>query len=331
MTMPPIRYLAAADVLACMPPLVDRIRLAERTLVGLASGAELPAKIGVHPRPAESFVHAMPAHLRGDAEDGSDDLVGMKWIAGYPSNSLAGIPVLHGLVVVNDPRTGVPVAILDGGPITANRTAAVSAVAVSRWSPRVVGRAPRAAIIGAGVQGAAHVPVIAHLLPGVDLAIHDRQPDRAATLASSAAAAPGIRSARPAADPREAVADADVVVTCVSFGPLRQVMTAGWFAPDALVVAVDYATSVASDVATGAALFLTDERAQLFANRDAGLFDGYPDPDATLGEAILAGTPRTAAGRVLVTHLGVGLADLVFADAILRVAEARGIGTQLPR
>ena len=330
MTMPPIRYLAAADVLACMPPLADRIRLAERTLVGLASGAELPAKIGVHPRPAESFVHAMPAHLRGDAEDGSDDLVGMKWIAGFPSNSLAGIPALHGLVVVNDPRTGAPVAILDGGPITASRTAAVSGVAVDRWSPPAGGRPPRAAIIGAGVQGSAHVPVIAQLLPGVELAIQDRQPDRAAALASSAAATPGIRRARAVADPRETVADADVVITCASFGPIRQVMTADWFSADALVVAVDYATSVASDVAMGAALFLTDDRGQLFANRDAGLFDGYPDPDATLGEAILAGTPRPAAGRVLVTHLGVGLADLVFADAILRAAKDRGIGTLLP-
>ena len=93
---------------------------------------------------------------------------------------------------------------------------------------------------------------------------------------------------------------------------------------------MDYATSVAADVPMNAALFLTDERGQLFANRDAGLFDGYPDPDATLGEAILAGTPRPASGRVLVTHLGVGLADLVFADAILRAAEVRGVGTLLP-
>jgi ornithine cyclodeaminase/alanine dehydrogenase-like protein (mu-crystallin family) len=108
-------------------------------------------------------------------------------------------------------------------------------------------------------------------------------------------------------------------------------MDAGWFAPDALVVAVDYATSVAADVAVSATLFLTDERGQLIANRDAGLFDGYPDPDATLGEAILAGTPRPGGGRVLVTHLGVGLADLLFADAILRVAEARGTGMLLPR
>ena len=331
MTTPPLRYLAAADVVACMPLLPDRLRLAERTLVGLATGAQLPAKIGVHPRPADSFVHAMPAHLRGEAADGSADLVGMKWIAGFPANDLVGLPALHGLVVVNDPMTGIPLAIVDGVPITSNRTAAVSGVAISRWSPPVESRAARAAIIGAGVQGHAHVPVLGHLLPGVEIAVHDRQPARAAALAAAAASVPGIGAVRAIADPRRAVADADVVVTCVSFGPVRQVMDASWFAPDALVVAVDYATSVAANVATDATLFLTDERGQLFANRDAGLFDGYPDPDATLGEAILGRTQRPDGGRVLVTHLGVGLADVVFAEAILRTAEATGTGMLLPR
>ena len=74
----------------------------------------------------------------------------------------------------------------------------------------------------------------------------------------------------------------------------------------------------------GAALFLVDQREQFLANREAGDFDGYPDPTATLGEAILAGTARPAAGRVVVTHLGVGLADLVFGDAILERAEDAG-------
>ena len=331
MTAPPLRYLAAADVAACMPSLDERLRLAERTLVGLATGAELPAKIGVHPRPPDSFVHAMPAHLRGQAPDGSSDLVGMKWIAGFPANVVAGLPALHGLVVVNDPRTGVPTAIMDGGPITASRTAAVSGVAIGRWSPPVADRAPRAALIGAGVQGQAHVPILGHLLPGVELAVHDRQPERAEALAVAASGVPGIGAARAVADPRPSVEAADVVITCVSFGPGGQVMDAGWFAPAALIVAVDYAMSIAASVAADAALFLTDDRGQLFANRDAGLFESYPDPHATLGEAILARTPRPARGRVLVTHLGVGLADLVFADAILRAAEARGIGTLLPR
>ena len=106
-------------------------------------------------------------------------------------------------------------------------------------------------------------------------------------------------------------------------------MTSDWLAPDALVVPVDYATMCSAEVARDAALFLVDDRGQFLANRDAGQFDGYPDPGATLGEAILAGTPRPASGRVVVTHLGVGLADVVFADAILRRAEAAGLGTVL--
>lgn len=328
---PALRYLDAADVTVCMPPLPERLRLAERTLVGLVAGAQLPPKIGVHPRPPGSFAHAMPAYLAGRDPDGCGDLLGVKWIAGVPGNAAAGLPALHAVVVVNDPGTGAPVAILDGGPITAERTAAVSGTAVARWAPPTPGRGPRGAIVGAGVQGRAHVPVLGHLLPGVRLAIHDRDARRAAALAADAAEVPGIGAAVVAADARSAVADADVVVTCVSFGPVRQVMTDGWFAPDALVVAVDYATSVAADVARRAGLFLVDEEEQFRASRGAGLFDGYPDPATVLGSAILAGTGRPEAGRVVVTHLGVGLADLVFADAILAAARARGIGTLLAR
>lgn len=329
--VPPLRYLPAADVVACMPPLPERLRLAERALVGLVEGAELPPKIAIHPRPAGSFAHAMPAYLPGPAPDGAADLVGMKWVAGVPDNPGAGLPAIHALVLVNDPQTGIPIAILDGGPITAERTAAVSGTAIARWAPPAGGRAPRAAVVGAGVQGRAHVAVLGHLLPGVELAVHDRDSERAATLAADAATVPGVGSAVAVAGARDAVAGADVVVTCVSFGPVRQVMTADWFTPGALVVAVDYATSVAADVARDAALFLVDEAGQLLANRAAGLFDGYPDPGGLLGWAIRDGIGRPSEGRVLVTHLGVGLADLVFAEAILATAEARGRGTLLPR
>jgi ornithine cyclodeaminase/alanine dehydrogenase-like protein (mu-crystallin family) len=107
-------------------------------------------------------------------------------------------------------------------------------------------------------------------------------------------------------------------------------MTNAWLTPDALVVPVDYATYCAAEVARDAALFLVDQREQFLANREAGLFDGYPDPASTLGEAIVAGTTRPPTGRVVVSHLGVGLADLIFADAILRRAEAAGLGTILP-
>jgi len=313
-----------------MPPLDERLELAERTMVALVADAELPPKIGVHPRPDESFGHAMPAHLRGPDPAGRADLVGMKWIAGFPANRGRGLPALHGLVLLADPTTGVPTAILDAGPITAARTAAVSGVAIARFAPRIDGRPPVVGLIGAGVQGRSHLAVLGRLLPGAQLAVFDRHVDRAEALAEIARATPGVAEARVSETARDAVAAADVVVTAAAFGRVRQVMTNDWLSPNVLVVPVDYAMYCAAEVARDAALFLVDQREQYLANRDAGLFDGYPDPTATIGEAIVAGTARPSAGRVVVTHLGVGLADLVFADAIIRRATEAGLGTVLP-
>jgi ornithine cyclodeaminase/alanine dehydrogenase-like protein (mu-crystallin family) len=326
---PPLRYLAASDVLAAMPDLDERLALAERTLVALVADADLPPKIGVHPRPTGSFAHAMPAYLRGRDASGADDLLGMKWVAGFGGNAELGLPAINAVVVLNDADTGLPKAILDGGPITALRTAAVSGVAIAHFAPVINGRAPRAALVGAGVQGRSHLAVLGRVVPDVRLTVYDRHPERAAALAAEAAATDGIGSASSAHDARSAVRDADVVVTAASFGPVRQVMTSDWLADDALVVPVDYATYCAADVARGAALFLVDDRGQFLMNRDAGAFDDYPDPTASLGEALLAGTARPARGRVVATHLGVGLADVVFGAAIVRRAEAMGLGSLL--
>jgi alanine dehydrogenase len=331
--LPPLRYLTAGDVLAAMPDLDQRLVLAERTMLsldGVDGVAELPPKIGVHPRPDGSFAHAMPAHLRDPDEDGGRDLVGMKWVAGYGTNNALGLVAINAIVVLNDAATGIPTAVLDGGPITALRTAAVSGVAIRYYAPKIVGRAPRAALIGAGVQGRSHLAVLGRVLEGVDLTLFDRHRDRTDALAAQARATDGVASVSIAPDARSAVADADVVVTAASFGPVRQVMTNEWLREDALVVPVDYATYCAAEIARDAALFLVDERGQFIANREAGLFEDYPDPTATLGEALHAGLARPA-GRVVVTHLGVGLADVIFAAAIVERAVALGLGTTLAR
>ena len=338
MSLPPLRYLSAADIVASMPPVEERLHLAELTLVALADGsAELPAKIAIHPRGASSFGHAMPAHLRGTDPTGHDDLVGMKWVVGYPANGVPGgpgLPTIFATIVMNDASTGFPVAILDGGPITAARTAAISGVALRRFAPDLgssSGRGHRVGLIGAGVQGRSHLEVIGHVLPGTDLRVFDRDHARAEALVIAARTTPGIAAAHVAPGAREAVVDADVVVTVASFGPVHQVMTNDWLQPDALVVPVDYATYCAAEVARDAGLFLVDEIGQFLANREAGLFDDYPDPTTSLGAAILDGVGRPTSGRVVATHLGTGLADLVFGRAICRAAEADGHGTLIPR
>jgi ornithine cyclodeaminase/alanine dehydrogenase-like protein (mu-crystallin family) len=135
---------------------------------------------------------------------------------------------------------------------------------------------------------------------------------------------------------RGAVESADVVVSVVSFGPDRQALDPAWLGPETLFVAVDYDMQAPAGLAREAT-FAVDDRAQFIATRSGAVFAGYPDPDVTLGELLRMDSPGVAAsrrgragGRILVSHLGVGLADVVFASAVLERAERLGLGRILP-
>jgi ornithine cyclodeaminase/alanine dehydrogenase-like protein (mu-crystallin family) len=329
MDTPPLRYLSAADVRAAMPGIEVRLGLAQTTMLALVDDAQLPPKIGVDPAPADSFAHAMPAWMGGSAADASEDLLGIKWVVGFPQNSARGLPAISATTIISDAVTGLPVGILDAGGITALRTAAVSGIAISRWGPAEPGPV---AVIGAGVQARSHLPVVAHLLPGVTVTICDRDLARADALADEIEAGDHgrIGEVRRTTDPAAAVEGAALVLTVVSFGPDRQSIPPEAFRDDATIVAVDYDMCVPASIAKRAALFLTDDRDHFLANRTATQFAGYPEPGAMIGEAIASGTPRPE-GTVLVSHLGVGLADVVFGDAVLKAAAAAGIGTILER
>ena len=331
--MKPLRHLSATEVAAAMPPLTERLALAERTMRALGRDAEMPPKIGVHPRQPGSLAHAMPALLHGDAADGSSDLIGIKWITGFPANPALGLPAYQALVLLNDPVTGDPIAVMDGGAITAQRTAAISGTAIRHFTSAVAGGAPaRVAILGAGAQARSHLPVIGHLLAGARVRITDADSARATALAREAAGIDGIGSAEAVASARAAVEGADVVVSVVSFGPERQMLEPSWLGPETLFVAVDYDMQAPASLAREA-LFVVDDREQFLATRSGPTFAGYPDPNATLGEVLRGEAERRAptGGRILVSHLGVGLADVVFAAAVLERAGQLGLGRLLPR
>lgn len=78
------------------------------------------------------------------------DYFGTKVVSLFPRNPEQGIPVLNGIMVLNDAETGVPLALLDGAALTGVRTAAVGAVSVRHLAPK---NTQSVGIIGAGVQG----------------------------------------------------------------------------------------------------------------------------------------------------------------------------------
>ena len=78
------------------------------------------------------------------------DYFSTKIVSLFPSNGLIHKPSIYGTVILNDRKTGEPLAVIDGSKLTAMRSAAVSGIGIRFLSPE---NASSLGIIGAGVQG----------------------------------------------------------------------------------------------------------------------------------------------------------------------------------
>ena len=310
-----MRFLSDADVVRLLPPPLQLVALAHDALVALASGdADVPPKPAVHPGGA-SFANAMPAAYP------SRNLLGCKWISIFPDNPAAGLPTASGLMVVNDGGTGVPRVVMEAGALTAARTAAVSGACIAG-----LGRAGRpTAILGAGVQARSHLRVL-DALGSRDVTVFARRPAARQALQDWAQReAPALRLR--VVDSREqAVRAADVVVTGLSIGLSGAHLDPGWFTDRALVLPLDYASSIGPDVAASA-LLSADHLPQFEAVRAAGTLGDYPGATHWTGELLSRGTET--AERIVCQNLGNGLSDLVVAAAVADVAESQDAGPLL--
>ncbi len=323
-----MRYLDLDATIAAMPPLAEQVRLAEVALIGVEEGGQVPGKMAVHPRSASSIAYAMPAAYAGRDQQGPT-AIGVKWVTVFPANGGVGLPTVDSLMIMNDPATLEPTEIMNGGAITAARTAAVSGVIIRHFAPELAAP-PIVAVVGAGVQGRSHLPMLGYLVPGATVRIYDRHADRAEALVDVAAGTPGIKWAQSTNSSRDAIAEADIIITAASFGPQRQQMSIEWLKRRCLVVAVDYDVYLSAEVADSASVFLVDELAGFRNSCEEGRFSGFPEPSGTIGSRLQSGADGHTEERAVVAHLGMGLTDVLFADAIARTARSMGVGLELP-
>src|SRR5699024_179424 len=109
------------------------------------------------------------------------EAVGVKVATVAPDNPGRGLPRIHGLYVLLDHDTLVPVALLDGIALTTLRTPALSAVAVDHLA---AAGASRLAVLGTGPQGRGHVEAFRAVLPIVTVTVRGRDQDRAEDMAA---------------------------------------------------------------------------------------------------------------------------------------------------
>ena len=129
----------------------------------------------------------MPQRLHVDREDNvlllmpcfTKDYFGTKVITLFPDNPAKNIPVLNGIMVLNDAQTGLPLALLNGPALTAVRTAAVGVVSIRHLAPD---DAHAVGIIGAGVQGFYQARAACSVRHITDVFIYDIYPEKASSL-----------------------------------------------------------------------------------------------------------------------------------------------------
>lgn len=310
-----MRVLTDDDVRLLLPAPAECVDLVAGALVALAEGrAEVPPKPAVHTVPG-SFANAMPAAWP------ERELLGCKWISIFPDNPARGLPTASGVMVVNDGRTGLPVCLMPAAELTAARTAAVSGACVRRLAPA---RPGPVAVTGAGVQARSHLRVL-EALGHHDVVVWARRPEAVDELATWAAVeTPQVRLS-PAPDPASAVEGAAVVVTALSIGLEGAELDPAWVREDALLLPLDYASSVGPALAS-TALLAADDVTQFEAVRAQRKLGDYPSPTTWTGALVATGRPAGATGRVVCQNLGNGLSDLVVADAVRRAAHAAGTG-----
>lgn len=317
-------YLSQEDVGRCGPPMTEIIRALEAMFREKGEGrVEMPPKPGIHTRP-DSFIHAMPAYIP------SLGSAGMKWVSGYPENQKKGLPYINGLLVLNDPDTGLPVAVMDCVWITAMRTGAATAVSAKHLARA---ESKRLGVLGAGVQGFTNLEALLTSFPLEVVTVYDVVPEQTARYEARAREKwPSLRVVR-AATPREAVEGQDMVVTA---GPILRTphatIQADWIRPGLFASLVDYDSSWSPAALRRASKFTTDDVPQLEHYRKIGYFKSIPPVHADLGELVVgkkAGRER-ADEVTLACNLGIALDDMATAPLVLKRARELGLGVSLP-
>ncbi|MCD6507092.1 ornithine cyclodeaminase family protein [Candidatus Poribacteria bacterium] len=316
-------YLSRSDVERVGMSMAEIIDAVEEAFLEKGRGrVEMPPKPGIHPR-KDAFIHAMPAYIP------SLEAAGIKWVSGYPENHKRGLPYITGLIILNDPETGVPMAVMDASWITAMRTGAATAVAakyLARKSPKAV------AIIGCGVQGRTNLEALKVVFPSIETVyVHDILPEAMERYADEMSERFGVEVIK-CAEPEDAVRDADIVVTATPILKEPQpVIRAEWLKPGVFACPLDFDSYFKPEAFSAMDRLYTDDLEQQRYYVSVGYFKQVPEPHGDLGEVVAGSKPARQSDdeRIMSINLGLAIEDMATAIRIYHRATEMGIGQRL--
>jgi len=316
-------YLSQRDIEKVDLPMEEIIEALDESFKEKGLGkVEMPPKPGIHTQP-DAFIHAMPAYIP------SLGSAGIKWVSGYPENYKRNLPYITGLLILNDPETGVPLSVMDCVWITAMRTGAATAIAakyMANMESTTVG------ILGCGVQGRTNLRALHIMMPKLEeVKAYDILGDAAKKYVQEMQKQTEL-NIRIVGSPEEAVRNSDIIVTA---GPILKdpdpAIEGDWLKPGVFASPVDFDSYFKKSAFESCDKFVTDDREQCLYYKSLGYFQHIPEIYADLGE-IAAGMRagrENASEKIICANLGLAMDDMATAIKIYNKAVESNIGTWL--
>jgi N-[(2S)-2-amino-2-carboxyethyl]-L-glutamate dehydrogenase len=272
---------------------------------------------------------AMPAYIGGEAP-----VSGLKWIGSKHDNpSRRGMERASGLIILNDPESNYPIAVMEASLISGMRTAAVTVIGARYLAKKGF---ERVACMGCGVIARMQLRSMLEQFPQIT-AIHlfDLNPEAARALADH------LRETYPhvtfviAPDAESAVRAGEVVITCTVVD--QPYIPYEWLQKGAFVSNISI-MDVHKEVFIKADKVVVDDWDQ--ANREKKVINqlvlegrfSREQLHAELGEILIgAKAGRESDEEVIILNpMGMAVEDIASAQEIYRKAVAENKGTRLP-
>ena len=319
-------------------PDVERLALTDQEILG-AVEAGLRAQ-GLGQTVIEPRVHLEPdpafrGHfnvLRGYVAP--MNLAGVKIVGDYIDNYKHGLPSEMALLNLFDPRTGMPVAILDAAGITDMRTGAVTAIGakhLARKNSRVLGHV--------GARGTAYwnVRLLDRLFQFAEIRVHSRREESRDAFAAQLSKDLG-KPVLATEDWQSCVEGADIVVEASRLEKPTPLLKTEWIKPGALVVPYGTMSAVELSLTDIMSKIVVDDWGQCRTGKLGALrahIEAGKLTENTLHGELAEVVVGKKTGReredetILFWHRGLSLSDIALGHAMLEKAKRMGIGQRL--
>ena len=261
-------------------------------------------------------------------------VAGVKIVGDYVENYTRGLPSEMALLNLFDPRTGMPVALLDATAITEMRTGALTALGGKYLGPE------GAKVLGhIGARGTAYwnVRLLDKLFDFEEIRVHSRRPESQAAFAERLSADLG-KPVTPVDDWQSCLEGADILVEASRLERPEPLFKTAWVKPGALVVPYGTMSTVELSLTDVMDKLVVDDWGQCKGG-PFGALRAHVEAGKLSAETLHAELCQIVAGdrpgreseeeTILFWHRGLSLSDIALGAAMLEKAGRLGIGQRL--